>query len=97
MGAAGAAGRAVPVGVGAGVTARRGPSRAGVARVVREQRRGYARKVVQGMARTQQGRPVGQVQRVLRDSLTPLGVRLTPGVLAQLAADISAGRAVALP
>lgn len=90
------AGRAVPVGVGAGVASRGAPSRAGVAKVVHEQRRGYARKVVQGVARTQQGRPVGQVQRVLRESLTPLGVRLTPGVLAQLAADISAGRAVAL-
>jgi len=39
---------------------------------------------------------VGQVQRMLRESLTPLGVRLAPEVLAQLAADISAGRAVEL-
>jgi len=56
--------------------------------------RGLGRAAVSWFER--QGRPVGQVQRVLRESLTPLGVRLAPWVLAQLAADISAGRAVEL-
>jgi hypothetical protein len=42
-------------------------------------------------------RPTAQVQRMLRDSLSPLGVRLSPAALHELAADIAAGRPVELP
>jgi hypothetical protein len=34
---------------------------------------------------------------MLRDSLSPLGVRLSPTTLRELAADIAAGRPVELP
>ena len=37
------------------------------------------------------------VQRVLREALTPLGVRLSGAELHDLAASISAGKPVALP
>jgi len=44
----------------------------------RPAKRGYARAVLQALARTQHGRPTAHVQRVLRESLTPLGVRSRP-------------------
>jgi len=75
----------------------RGAPAAAVARQVKEQRRGYARAVLRALARSQQGQPTAQVQRTLRDSLTPLGVRLSPTTLRELAADITAGRSVELP
>jgi len=40
--------------------------------------------------------PTTQVQRMLRESLTPLGVRLSTTRLHQLATDIAAGRPVEL-
>jgi len=43
---------------------------------IKRQRRIYARAVLKALARTQQGQPTVQVQRVLRQALTPLGVRL---------------------
>jgi len=52
--------------------------------------------VLQALARPQHGRPTAQVQRVLRESLTPLGVRLSTARLHQLATDIAAGRPVEL-
>jgi len=67
-----------------------------VARQIKDQRRGYARAVLQALARTQHGRPTTQIQRVLRESLTPLGVRLSTARLHQLATDIAAGRPVEL-
>lgn len=73
-------------------------SRAGsVAAQVREQRRNYARAVVRSLARLHRGQPVAQVQRQLRSALTPLGVRLSPAALRELAAGISAGTPVELP
>ena len=72
------------------------PAPARVARQITDQRRGYARAVLQALARTQHGRPTAQVQRVLRESLTPLGVRLSTARLHQLATDIAAGRPVEL-
>jgi hypothetical protein len=75
----------------------RGAPAAAVARQVKQQRRGYARAVLRALARSQQGRPTAQVQRTLRDSLAPLGVRLSPTILRELAADITAGRSVELP
>jgi len=71
--------------------------RSDAARQVKEQRRRYAGAVLSGVARTQQGRPTATVQRVLRDALKPLGVRLTPDALRELAASIAAGRPVELP
>jgi hypothetical protein len=53
--------------------------------------------VLRVLARSQRGRPTAQVQRMLRDSLSPLGVRLSPAALHELAADIAAGRPVELP
>ena len=67
-----------------------------VASQIKQQRRVYARAVLRGLARTQQGQPTVQVQRVLREALTPLGVRLPAVTLHQLAADITAGRPVDL-
>ncbi len=64
----------------------------GAARQIKEQRRRYANTVLQSLARSQQGRPAAQVQRVLRDALKPLGGRLTPGALHELAANICAGQ-----
>ncbi len=74
----------------------RATTRTSVARQIKDQRRGYARAVLQGLARTQHDRPVAQVQRVLRESLTPLGVRLSTAKLHQLATDIAAGRPIEL-
>jgi hypothetical protein len=73
------------------------PARISVARQVRQQRRGYATAVLRTLARTHRGRPATQIRATLRGSLAPLGVRLTPATLRQLAADIAAGRPVELP
>ncbi len=72
-------------------------ARISVARQAKQQRRGYAAAVLRGLARSNQGWPAEQIQATLRSSLTPLGVRLAPDVLRGLAADIAAGRPVALP
>ena len=72
-------------------------TRAAAARQVALQRRGYAAAVLRALARNQRGRTTAQVQRMLRDSLTPLGLRLSPAALHQLATDIAAGRPVELP
>ena len=71
--------------------------RAAVAKQAAEQRRAYAATVLRGLARTQQGRPVAQVRRLVKDALTPLGICLSPAGWAQLAADLAAGRPVTLP
>jgi len=42
----------------------RATTRTSVARQIKDQRRGYARAVLQALARTQHGRPTAQVQRV---------------------------------
>jgi len=68
-----------------------------VARQLKQQRRGYAAAVLRSLARSNGGRPAAQIQATLRSSLTPLGVRLAPTVLRQLATDIAAGRPVELP
>ena len=68
-----------------------------VAAKVKAQRRGYARAVVRSLARAQCGQPVGQIQQVLRSALTPLGVRLSPTALRELATGIAAGTPVDLP
>jgi hypothetical protein len=73
------------------------PARISVARQVKQQRRGYATAVLRTLARTHQGRPATQINATLRSSLTPLGVRLSPATLRDLAADIAAGRPVELP
>jgi hypothetical protein len=81
--------------------ARPGPARvrtrAAAARQVAAQRRGYAAAVLRALARNQRGRTTAQIRRALRDSLTPLGLRLSPAALHQLATDIAAGRPVELP
>jgi hypothetical protein len=69
----------------------------GVAAQIKEQRRGYARAVLQGLAQTYRGRPAAQVGKVLRQALSPLGVRLSPVQARTLAAHIEAGRPVELP
>jgi hypothetical protein len=74
-----------------------GTRRARMNRQVKQQRRGYAQAVLRALARSQRGRPTAQVQRVLRESLSPLGVRLSPAALQDLAADIATGRPVELP
>jgi hypothetical protein len=74
-----------------------GTRRASISRQVKQQRRGYAQAVLRALARSQRGRPTPQVQRVLRDALSPLGVRLSPAALQELAAGIAAGRPVELP
>jgi len=91
MGTASGSTRTSPV---PGPTARHHPHERGPSD--QDQRRGYARAVLQALARTQHGRPTTQVQRVLRESLTPLGVRLSTARLHQLATDIAAGRPVEL-
>jgi len=48
------------------------------------------------LAHTQQHRPAAQIQRLLRDTLTPLWMRLPAATLHQLASDIAAGRPVDL-
>ena len=73
------------------------PARISVARQVKQQRRGYAAAVLRTLARTHRGRPAIQIHATLRSSLAPLGVRLTPARLRELAADIAAGRPVELP
>jgi hypothetical protein len=73
------------------------PARISVARQVQQQRRGYATAVLRTLARTHRGRPTTQIHATLRRSLAPLGVRLTPAGLRELAADIAAGRPVELP
>ena len=73
------------------------PARISVARQVKQQRRGYATAVLRTLARTHQGRPATQIHATLRSSLAPLGVRMTPATLRELAADIAAGRPVELP
>ena len=74
-----------------------GLRRASMSRQVKQQRRGYAQAVLRALARSQRGRPTPQIQRVLRDALSPLGVRLSPTVLRELASGIAAGRPVELP
>jgi hypothetical protein len=64
---------------------------------VRDQRKGYASAVLQGVARTYRGRPAAQVQKILTQAMGPLGVRLAPAMLRELAGHIEAGRPVALP
>ena len=76
---------------------RRGAPRAIAARQVQQQRRGYTRAVLRALARDQQGRSTAQVQRMLRNCLSPLGVRLSTATLHRLAVDITAGRPVELP
>ena len=73
------------------------PARISVARQVKQQRRGYATAVLRTLARTHRGRPATQIRATLRSSLAPLGVRLTPATLRELAADIAGGRPVELP
>jgi hypothetical protein len=68
-----------------------------VARRIRDQRRGYAQAVLRGLARTHRNQPAVQVQRVVRNALAPLGVRLSPAVVTELAANIAAGGPVELP
>jgi hypothetical protein len=70
---------------------------AGVARQIKEQRRGYARAVLRAVARTQRGRPAAGIQGVIKQALVPLGVRLSPVQLRELAAHIEAGRPAELP
>ena len=77
--------------------ANQGTRRASMSRQVKQQRRGYAQAVLRALARSQRDRPTAQVQRVLRDSLSPLGVRLSATALRDLAAGIAAGRPVELP
>jgi hypothetical protein len=74
-----------------------GLRRASMSRQVKQQRRGYAQAVLRALARSQRGRPIPQIQRVLRDALSPLGVRLSQAMLQELAAGIAAGRPVELP
>jgi hypothetical protein len=76
-------------------SARRG--QAGVARQVKDQRRGYARAVLQSLGRTYRGRPAAGVIPILRQALAPLGVRLSPVQLRELARHIEAGHPVELP
>ena len=71
--------------------------RPGVARQAALARRASAVTVLRGLARTQQGRPVRQVRRLVKDALTPFGIRLPPDRWQQLAADLAAGRTVTLP
>lgn len=71
--------------------------RPAVAQQVANQRRAYAATVLRGLARTQQGRPVTKVQKLVKDALTPLGIRLAPAGWAQLAGDLVAGRPATLP
>jgi len=49
-------------------------TRASVARQIKDQRRSYARAVLRTLAHTQQDRPAAQMQHLLRDTLTPLGL-----------------------
>jgi len=69
----------------------------GVAAQAALARRAYAETVLRGLTTTQQGRPVAQVRRLVKDALTHLGVRLTPDQYQQLAGDLTTGRTVTLP
>lgn len=71
--------------------------RVSAARQVREQRRAYARAVLRSLARSHTGRPAAQIQQVLRSAFRPLGVRVPPAALQELARNIAAGRPVELP
>ena len=75
----------------------RGAPRVIVARPVHQQGRGYTRVVLRALAGNQQGRPTAQVQRLLRNCFTPLGVRLFTATLHKLVVDITAGCPVELP
>src|SRR5215210_1225524 len=81
--------------------ARPGPgrvtTRAATARQVALQRRGYAAAVLRALARNQRGRTTVQIQRTLRDSLTPLGLRLSPAALHQLATTSPRGAPSSCP
>ncbi len=70
--------------------------RSSMASQIKRQRRIYARAVLKALARTQQGQPTVQVQRVLRQALHPSGRAPPRRTLHQLAADIPAGRPVDL-
>ena len=76
---------------------RQRPRSGSVSRQIAQQRRGYAGAVLRALASTHRGRPAAVVQRVLREALTPLGVRLSGAELHDLAVGISAGKPVALP
>jgi hypothetical protein len=52
---------------------------------------------LQGLARTYQGRPATSVATILRQALAPLGVRLSPTQLRELARGIEAGHPIELP
>lgn len=56
-------------------------SRTSVAGQLKAQRRRYAHAVVQSLARSNRGRPAARVRKVPKNSLTPLGVRLSPARL----------------
>ena len=66
------------------VRGRPNASRARVARQVNSQRSRYAGAVLRSLARSQQGLPTAHIQHLLRNSLTPLGVRLSSAKLHQL-------------
>ncbi|HEY6425036.1 MAG TPA: hypothetical protein VIY28_17700 [Pseudonocardiaceae bacterium] len=53
--------------------------------------------MLHALTHIQQPRPTPQVQRMLRDCFTPLGVRPTAATPHQLAVDITVGRPVELP
>jgi hypothetical protein len=78
-------------------TGRGMPPRAVAARHVTQQRRVYAHAVLRALARSHRGRPTPQIQRLLSDTLTPLGLRLPTATLQRLATDIAAGHTVELP
>ena len=71
--------------------------RPAVAKQAAAHRRAYAATVLRGLARTQQGQPVARVRKLVRDALTPLGIRLPPTGWQQLASDLATGRPVTLP
>ena len=73
------------------------PAGSQMRRRVSDQRARYAGAVLSSLARSQQGRPVVQIQQLLRNCLGSLGVRLPPATMDQLATDIAAGRPVAFP
>ena len=102
----GRSGMSTPTHMAAPSAAPRGPARPSRGRVTKRtaaarqvalQRRGYAAAVLRALARNQRGRTTAQIPHTLRDSLTPLGLRLSPAALHQLATDIAAGRPVELP
>jgi len=64
---------------------------------VAQQRRGYARKVLAGLARRHAGQPARDIERQLSSVLTPLGVRLSAAQRHDLAVAIHHGAPVDLP